>query len=133
VRTRFVLYPLVLCLLAVGGCGRKKSTTELIEDLKSTNEHDRIAAVRTLPERKGDAAEVVPALIEALKNKDGNVRRSAANGLGMFGEQAKDAIPALEAVYRNDSDAMVRGSAGTALSRIDPTRFPASKQGEGKK
>ena len=120
VRTRFVL---LLCLLACGGCGKKKSTDELIADLKSPQERDRIIAVRLLPQRKGDAAQVVPALIEALKDKDGDVRRSAALGLGSFGEQAKDAIPALEALQR-DRDARVREAAGIALSRIDPTRFP---------
>ena len=49
-----------------------------------------------LPNRKQDAAQVVPALIEALKDKESDVRRSTANGLGSFGEQARDAIPALQ-------------------------------------
>jgi HEAT repeat protein len=118
-RTRFVL---LLCLLACGGCG-KKSTDELVADLKSSQEGERIKAVRLLPQRKGDAAQVVPALIEALKDHEGDVRRSAAIGLGYFGEQAKDAIPALQAAQR-DRDARVREAAGAALSRIDPARFP---------
>ena len=67
-----------------------------------------------MPQRKGDAAKVVPALIEALKDKDGDVRRSAALGLGSFGEQAKDAIPALQAA-QHDRDARVREAAGIAL------------------
>jgi HEAT repeat protein len=124
-RTRFVL---LLCLLAFGGCGKSKSTDELIADLKSSQEGDRIIAVRLLPERKGDAAKVIPALIEALKDKDSDVRWSAAIGLGHFGELAKDAIPALQAM-QGDRDARVREAAGIALSRIDPERFPApSKQ-----
>jgi HEAT repeat protein len=124
VRTPFVL---LLCLLACGGCARKKSTDELIGDLKGSQERDRIVAVRLLPQRKGDAAQVVPALIEALKDKDGDIRWSAAIGLGYFGDQARDAIPALQAAQR-DRDARVREAAGVALSRIDPTRFqPPSK------
>jgi HEAT repeat protein len=123
VRTRFVL---LLCLL-VCGCGKKKSTDELIGDLKSSQEKDRIIAVRTLPQRKGDAAQVVPALIEALKDKQSDIRRGAAIGLGSFGEQAKDAIPALQAAQR-DRDARVREAAGKALSRIDPQQFPESSQ-----
>ena len=79
VRTRFVL---LLCLLACGGCGKKKSTDELIADLKSAQERERLIAVRLLPQRKGDAAQVVPALIEALKDKEGDIRWSAAIGLG---------------------------------------------------
>jgi HEAT repeat protein len=119
VRTRFVL---LLCLLACGGCG-KKSTDELIGDLKSPQERDRIIAVRLLPQRKGDAAQIVPRLIESLKDKVGDVRWSAAIGLGLFGEQAKDAIPALQVAQR-DRDARVREAAGVALSRIDPDSFP---------
>ena len=115
---------LLLCLLAGGGCSRQKSTDELIADLKSSEEKDRIIAVRLLPQRKEDAAQVVPALIEALKGKEGDVRWGAAIGLGSFGEQARDAIPALQAA-RGDRDARVREAARVALTRIDPTRFPA--------
>jgi HEAT repeats len=118
-RTRLVL---LVCLLASGGCGRK-STDELIADLKGPDK-ERTIAVRTLPGRKGDAAKIVPALIEALKDRDGDVRRSAALGLGSFGEEAKDAVPALQAA-EHDRDARVRQAAGIALSRIDPARFPA--------
>ena len=126
VRTRLVL---LLCLLACAGCGQKKSTDELITDLKSpqVQERDRIIAVRLLPQRKGDAAKVVPALIEALKDPEDDIRWSAAIGLGYFGEQAKDAIPALQAA-QGDRDVRVREGAGVALSRIDPTRFPAPSQ-----
>ena len=116
---RFVL---LLGLLACAGCG-KKSTPQLLDDLKEGNERDRIVAVRLLPDRKGDAAQVVPALIAALKDKDGDVRRSAAIALGYFGEQASAAIPALQEA-EHDRDARVRESAGIALSRIDPARFP---------
>jgi HEAT repeat protein len=122
---------LLLCLLACVGCGNKKSTDELVADLKSTQEGDRIKAVRLLPQRKGDAAQVVPALTEALKDKEGDVRWSAAIGLGYFGDQAKDAIPALQAAQR-DRDARVREAAGVALSRIDPARFPAPSKSRGK-
>jgi HEAT repeat protein len=123
VRTRLVL---LLCLLVCGGCGQKKSTDELLDDLKGTQERDRLIAVRLLQHRQEDAARVVPALIEAVKNKAVDVRWSAAIGLGYFGEQAKDAIPALQAA-QSDRDARVREAARVALSRIDPARFPSSK------
>src|SRR5712664_1988419 len=76
---RFVL---LLCLLVCGGCGKQKSTNQLIADLKSSEERDRIMAVRLLPQREGEATQVVPALTEALKDKQGDVRWSAAIGLG---------------------------------------------------
>src|SRR5262249_26663760 len=114
-RTRFVL---LVCLLACGGCG-KKSTAQLIEDLKSPSERDRLIAVRLLPQRKGEAAPGGPALNEAPKDKEGDGRRGAGIGLGSFGEQARDAIPALKEA-RRDRDARVREAARVALGRIDP-------------
>jgi HEAT repeat protein len=127
VRARTCLV-LLLCLLACGGCRKKKSTAELIADLKGPEERDRLIAVRLLPQHKGDADQVVPALIEALKNnrEGADVRASAAIGLGYFGEQARGAIPALQAAQR-DRDGRVREAAAVALSRIDPARFPAPK------
>jgi HEAT repeat protein len=110
----------LLCLLACCGCGKRKSTDELIADLKGPEESGRVVAARLLALRKGEAAQVVPALVEALKDKSGEVRWSAAIGLGTFGEEARDAIPALQAAQR-DRDFRVREAAGVALSRIDPT------------
>ena len=113
---------LLLCLLACGGCSQGKSTDELIADLKSGKEKEGVIAARTLP--PGDAAKVVPALIEALRHRSQDIRRSAAIKLGAFGEQAKDAIPALQKAEQDDGDARVREAAGIALTRIDPKRFP---------
>ena len=113
---------LLLCLLACGGCSNQKSTDELIQDLKSGKEYEGIVAARTLPQ--GEAAKVVPALIEALRHRGNDVRRSAAIKLGGFREEAKDAIPALQKAEEHDGDARVREAAGIALSRIDPEHFP---------
>jgi HEAT repeat protein len=119
VRTRWAL---VFSLLACCGCG-EKSTDQLITDLKSDQDRAQTVAVRLLPRRKGDAAKVIPALIEALSDKSNDVRQGAAIGLGSFGDQASDAVPALERL-RNDRDVRVREAVGVALYRIDPARFP---------
>ncbi len=111
------------CLLLSLGCSRGKSTDELIADLKSNQERDRIIAVRLLPNRKNDAAKIVPVMIECLNDQQGDVRLSAAIGLGMFGEEARSAVPALQAATK-DRDAHVRRQAGVALSRIDPALTP---------
>jgi vesicle coat complex subunit len=125
---------LLLCLLACG-CRKTISTDELIKDLKTGNEKERITAVRTpTPGGKGDAAKVVPALIDALRDGASDVRRSAAIRLGLFGEQAKDAIPALQKA-QHDGDARVREAATKALTRIDPAQFPppsSSRPAQGK-
>jgi len=120
VRTRLLL---LLCLLVGGGCGKTKSTDELIADLKSRQVRDRIIAVRLLPPRKADAAKIVPVMIECLKDKQDDVRLSAAIGLGSFGGEARLAVPELQAA-ENDRDARVRRAAGVALSRIDPKLAP---------
>jgi hypothetical protein len=113
----------VLCLLALAGCNQQKSTADLVADLKSKEEKDRLIAVRLLPQRRSDAAKTVPALIEALQDHESDIRWSAAIGLGTLGEAAKEAVPALQAAQQ-DSDARVREAAGVALSRIDPQQFP---------
>jgi HEAT repeat protein len=115
---------LVLAALVCAGCGTKeKPTTELLTDLKGAEERDRVIAVRTLTGRTEDAAQVVPALIEALKDPQPDVRLSAAIGLGGYGDRAKDAIPALQTAV-GDRDARVSREAGKALTLIDPVRFP---------
>jgi HEAT repeat protein len=101
----------------LSGCGKSKPTNELIEDLKSNDEADRVKAVRFLQHRKGDAAKVVPALIESLKDEHADIRWSAAIGLGYFGHDAKEAIPSLEKSLK-DSDGRVRNAARVAISRI---------------
>ena len=116
----------LFCSLAFDGCSNQKSTDQLIADLKSDKEIEGVIAARTLPRGKGDAAKVVPALIEGLTHKGNDVRRSSALKLGEFKEQAKDAIPALQKAEQDDGDARVREAAGIALSRIDPKRFPRS-------
>ncbi|HEX4607125.1 MAG TPA: HEAT repeat domain-containing protein [Urbifossiella sp.] len=123
-RTRYLLLGVpLLGLLVWFGCGkREKSTPELIADVKSPQEKDRLIAVRLLAQRKGDAAQTVSALTAALKDHEPDIRWSAAIGLGGLGEGAKDAVPALQAALA-DHDARVREAAGVALARIDPTRF----------
>ena len=121
----------MLCLLACGGCGKGKSTDELIADLKSGKEIEGVIAARTLPRGRDDAEKVVPALIEALTHKGSDVRRSSALKLGEFHEQAKDAIPALQKAEQHDGDARVREAAGIALSPSIRNDFPTHPRQEG--
>ncbi|HEY2783686.1 MAG TPA: HEAT repeat domain-containing protein [Fimbriiglobus sp.] len=123
---------LLVGVLACTGCGNKeKSTAELLTDMKGKSEKDKLIAVRLLPQ-KGDPAQTVPALIEALKDPDTDIRISAAIGLGSLGDKAKDAIPALQTAAR-DRDARVREAVGKAIKRIDPSHpaKPSGKPGGG--
>ncbi|MEG3955036.1 HEAT repeat domain-containing protein [Microcoleus sp. herbarium2] len=59
----------------------------------------------------------IPALAKALKNSDANVRRDAAYALGRMGAEAKTAVPQLVPLLK-DSDAKVRSNAASALEEI---------------
>ena len=121
----------VLVLLLIGGCG-KGSTTHWIEQLQSPESLRRIEAVHALQERKGEAAQIVPALIEALKDENTHVRRESARALGSFGAEARNAVPALQTALR-DREPSVRRAAGIALSRIDPKHGdPSPRAARGK-
>jgi HEAT repeat protein len=108
---------MLIGLLALAGCSKAPPTDELLENLSSKDEGDRIKAVRWLQHRQGDATKVVPALIEKLKDSDVDVRWSAAIGLGYYGADAETALPALEEA-EGDTDARVREAARVAISRI---------------
>jgi HEAT repeat protein len=47
---------------------------------------------------------VIPALIEALKDRDGDVRRWAMELLGEFGPEAREAVPALIQLLKSPVD-----------------------------
>jgi hypothetical protein len=120
---------LLISAILCGGCAKQKTTEELIGELQSDKEDDRLKASRLLPQKSGDAGKIVPGLMASLRDKHGDIRRSAAIGLGYLGDQAREAIPALQAAQR-DADARVREAARVALSRIDPARFSAPSNGQ---
>src|SRR5262249_41711834 len=91
----------------------------LTESLSDKAAAVRVAGATTLCHVDRQGTQTVPVLIEALKNKEGrgDVQRSAAWALGLMGARAKEAIPALMELAR-DEDQGVRRAAETALRRI---------------
>jgi HEAT repeat protein len=82
-----------------------------------------------------EAKAAIPALIAALKDKEGNVRSSAAEALGKMGVEAKAAIPALIAALK-DENAFVRYRVAEALGKMGveakaaiPTDRSSQRQG----
>ena len=64
----------------------------------------------------------VPALIVALKDKNGRVRLSAVHALGRIGPAAKAAVPALTKALK-DEYSIVRQAAEEALKKIRGEKF----------
>jgi hypothetical protein len=70
------------------------------------------------PWKDGDP-KAIPLLVELLQAPETCVRVIAASGLETIGPPARDAIPALLAVLRNDNDEDVANEAFSALEEID--------------
>src|SRR5262249_34994699 len=74
-RRSIVKYCLLLsATLLAAGCGGK-STSDWVEQMHSSDSAERLHAAKALGERWGDASAVVPALTEALRDKDSFVRQ----------------------------------------------------------
>lgn len=96
------------------GTDAKQAIPTLIATLNDEDLHVRTEAADTLAKIGKDA---VPALITALANKNWFVRYSAADILRQIGGDAKDALPALSLVIK-DENYQVRNSANYALFAI---------------
>jgi HEAT repeat protein len=60
----------------------------------------------------------VPELSKALRDGDARARRAAAEILGQFGTESKEALPALESMSTKDADDAVRRAAADAVKKI---------------
>lgn len=84
-----------------------------------------ISVLSTLP-----ADDAIPALQEALRNEDADVRQAAAWALGEIGDP--QAVPALQEALK-DEDADVRRAAAEALGEIARALRPAAEEKERRK
>lgn len=71
----------------------------------------------SLEDDSQEPSDPVPALIDALKDKDSDIRFAATLELARRREKAGSAVPALTGALK-DGDALVRSSAADALGRI---------------
>jgi HEAT repeat protein len=87
----------------------KPAVQPLLDVLKDKDDLVREAAATALS-RLDEPTEVVPALVKLLKDdRKIRVRVAAANGLGLMGEAAREALPTLREV-RQESQAAGRDS-----------------------
>jgi hypothetical protein len=82
------------------------------------------ACAERLKKSKDQFKPRVPQLVVALKAKDPETRRKAANTLGLAGPGAKAAVPALAEALK-DSDEEVRSYAASALAAVGVPAAPA--------
>jgi HEAT repeat protein len=81
---------------------------------------------------KGEGALVVPLVANQLKSDSKGDRKAAASTLGSFGELARPALPALEALAKDDTDKAVRDAAKSAVERIKTGAAPETGKAKGK-
>jgi HEAT repeat protein len=93
------------------------SVKELIAQLKSSDESQRLKAIDQLDAQGEKAAEAVAPLTESLKDESVKVRAHSARALGDIGAPAKSAAPELIALLKDPNDT-VRRQALHALRAI---------------
>jgi len=92
--------PVLRRLLTVGGRGEQIEITGLLTDFGP------------------DAAPVIPELMAALDNPDFLIRRNAARAIASIGPAAKDALPRLQALSKDDPFPSIRKAAVEAVGQL---------------
>ncbi|MBW4455547.1 MAG: HEAT repeat domain-containing protein [Nostoc indistinguendum CM1-VF10] len=106
--------PRIIAIAALGTIGAEAALAVPVLNglIKDKRENIRIVVVSALGQIIGKDG--VRPLIQVLKDKNENVRSSAANALGIIG---KDAVPALTIALKNP-DSNIRAGAADALGQI---------------
>ena len=100
----------------------------------ATGLHDQVPLVRldcamALSHLGPKAQPVFPTLLASLEDRDNqkpvypfgfSVRQVVVNALGQIGPEARDAVPAITAILREDPDEGMRCAAARALGNIGP-------------
>ncbi|MFN7513773.1 HEAT repeat domain-containing protein [Microcystis sp.] len=120
-------------VLAIKGINAGLAVTELIKILENPNENNNYVVIETasalasiterlqLPENKGNKSKAVKALIDLLnKNPNGEVRRSAAEALGIIKSDDPRVIEILNDALEDPSFS-VRSAAADALGNFGNT------------
>jgi HEAT repeat protein len=108
-------------LAKAGPKGREAAFAALLEAQKDADPDVRKAAAEALATMGPGAANDVPALRAALKEKavPAELRARAARSLGALGAGARDAVPDLAEALRS-SDLTIRRAAAAALAQVGP-------------
>ncbi len=120
---RFV--PAIVVLLLVSGCKKGqpalaggKPVSYWVESLSNPDPKLRKTAVFKLGNVGTTDPAVFPALLGALRDDQAGVRREAILALLKCGDAARDAVPLLTQISRQDRDLQVRSYAVKALDKL---------------
>jgi HEAT repeat protein len=122
----WIVLAFLLCVCA--GCAKQDPLTsggrtasywaEVLQTPNPDVELRRKAATKLGPLLQLDDA-AVPALLQALHDKDSTVRSLAARGLGIYsGPRGEEVLPALLEVSKQDRDKKVREAAAKAVEKL---------------
>lgn len=116
--------------LAKGGAWGRPAVPALRQALDDPHPNVRLHAALALEKLEPGKHNIVPVLMEALRDKEEFIARvQAADALAALGPAAKAAVPALRIAVR-DPEPSVRFAAGEALWTIDPrSALPCVFQG----
>ena len=121
---RFARVPtllLALCLIAQAGVARAQDTVAVMAQ-RLTDARTPVTTKTQICERLMEmgpaAAPATGALATLLQSPDPNLRDYAVTTLSRIGPGAKDALPALTAMSRNDPSPDLRGLAQSAIRKI---------------
>lgn len=92
----------------------------LLPFLKDPEPYIRVKAIQVLCDLEEGDKECLASLLELIKRRHSQIRGDAARLLVRYGSAAKDAVPALIEVARNDSDPNTLTAAFSALGAIGP-------------
>ena len=96
---------------------------EIAKLIKELGDEERIVNLNAIEALAEIGKPAIPALIEALKDGDSNVRSNAAKTLGKIGPAAKDAVPALIYALGDDKES-VSDNVYDALRKIGTSVIP---------
>jgi HEAT repeat protein len=90
---------------------------QMLSERNMPNREVRRRAIGTLLGMGPKAGAAVPAVVQALEDRESSIRQMAALTLGQIGSAAGEVVPALAKALR-DPDPPVRGAAATSLGNL---------------
>lgn len=114
---RHGMIAILLLGLIAGGCARP--TEDWLADVSSADEFTRLLAVVALGSAaEADTALVLPALLEATRDRKSKIARQAVESIARLGPTAQDML--IDILLDEDADATTSRSAATAIAGQAP-------------